>query len=358
MLLNLVVPMQLWAAPCQKSIQALHDFPTPDHKPEAQLEFESLVKEIEAVTYISHSSCAESPETCAKYAIEESLDEKRITNRFKRFFSGKKEKACAIKKVRTARQNLIAKSNLVLNLGAGAGATYWFHQIEKKAAAADGKPAPNFNYAFLAAMVGMIIYRSVVQCQNEIDTDSMVDLTARQKAWKKFWRYTKMNAIANSMFISLLAVQDLIEGENPLDPEHLKSYAVDFAFGMVWDGAWAMSHIKFFDRALLHPTHGLPAVRRQISLWLRKGILRPVIARINGRNTLVFMRGLSDVPGFSIEALARFGLTSGRTASYLGIRSELLNYIFVTPQVVTQEVLPPALDDDDPPPLVEVLQSQ
>lgn len=235
-----------------------------------------------------------------------------------------------IGKQQKASDKFKARSNMALNLLATGAATMGFYKYEQRAADQGEKPQPKFNYALLVSAVGMTLYRSIVQCQNEIASNAVETLTPKQKAWKKFWRYTKLNVIGNSAFVSLVAVQDYISGENPFDPENLKSYGVDFVFGLAWDSSWSVLHIKYLDGALIN---ALPNMTKKWALAIQQGWLKPVIAQVNGRPMLVMIvNGSSQIPGLSVETLARFGLTAARTGSYLGARAKIQEIIFGLPE--------------------------
>ncbi len=327
LLLFVLAPGLAWASSCHDELKALHGLDPSNTTAKIENDVGEFLSETQAAAKLKSLSCdpVKDPD-CAKEVIEEAINEKKFAERFKDYFRSKEEKACVIGKQRSSKDKIIARSNMILNLGAAGIATWGVHKFDGHMAEKDGKEKPKFNWAFLAATTGFVVYRSIIQCQNELGADSLDGLTAKQKFWIKFWRYTKMNAIANSMFVGMLMVQDWVNGENPLDPENLKSYGLDFAFGMLWDSGWAVSHIRFFDALLLDR---LPLMRERMGLWIQQGILKPVIAKVNGRRVMMLVVNAgSQVPGFTVEALSRFALTASRTAAYLGARNTLQNFVF------------------------------
>jgi hypothetical protein len=258
-----------------------------------QLEFAFMRSDIEKAIVRDAEACGglENP-ACAQKVLSAAMTEPRATQRLARFLDDKKEMTCVLSKQRAAREKLIASSNMALNLSAAIGTMGYFHYQSLQEAKRHETPPPQFNYALAASVVAIVIYRSIVQCQNELASIGGGEATFRQK----FARYTQLNLIGNGIYVGLLAGQDAIQGQNPFEKDNLKRYFHEFVYSLAWDTGFSVVNIKLMDKFFLHR---LPKVREGIAESINRGVIRPVFTRLNGKPTILLkVENLSHVPGF------------------------------------------------------------
>lgn len=265
----------------------------------------------------------ENPE-CTKKVVAEALEPSR-TQKLAKFFDDKKEMTCILSKQRSARDSFIANSNMALNLSASIGTMALFHLSAKSQAEAAQSEAPKFNYALAASMVIFTIYRSIVQCKNELDSSVSSALpSARSDFKQKFMRYTQLNLIGNGLYVGLLAGQDVFEGKNPFEKDNLERYFHEFAVSFAWDTGFSVLNIKLLDKLFLK---SLPGVREGLAQKIREGVIRPVFTRVDGKPTILLkVNNLAQVPGFLMEAFLRAAWTAERTIGFMETREAYLGW--------------------------------
>jgi hypothetical protein len=261
---------------------------------------------------------------CTKKVVAEALEPSR-SQRLMKFFDDKKEMTCILSKQRSARDSFVANSNMVLNLSASIGTMALFHQSAKHQAEVTQTEAPKFNYALAASMVIFTIYRSIVQCKNELDANVSGALpSARSDFKQKFLRYTQLNLIGNGLYVGLIAGQDIYEGKNPFEKDNLERYFHEFAVSFAWDTGFSVLNIKLLDKLFLK---SLPAVREGLAQKIREGVIRPVFARVGGKPTILLkINNLAQVPGFLMEAFIRAAWTAERTIGFMETREAYLDW--------------------------------
>jgi|GEM_PF-4856331 len=310
---------------CSASLKSLtkselNDAMTPFHN-----ELELVRKDAELILRDEAEKCGglETPH-CAAQAMEAALEPSKA-QRLSRFFSDKKEMTCILSNQRSARDRFVANSNMALNLSASIGTMYLFHRNSVANAESAGEAAPDFNYALAASVVTFTIYRSIVQCKNELDAPpSGTALTASQQFKQKFIRYTQLNMIGNGLYISLLAGQDALAGKNPFEKDNLERYFHEFALSLAWDTGFSVLNIKLMDKLFLK---SLPGMRETIALKIREGVIRPALARVYGKPTILLkVENLAQLPGFMVEAFIRAAWTADRTAGFMNTRNAYLGW--------------------------------
>lgn len=302
---------------------------------QVDLEVQKLIQDVDSITKKSYESCLNSgraPLECIDKAGNEATAKVSFGKRLAEFAPDKKTKACLTSLDKSSKQKFLERSNTVLNLSAMSAATLLFHEMERRHALAEGREAPKFNFAIIGVAVVFTVYRSAITCKNVFDNSALDgSKTKAQLLREKFWRYTKMSILENSTFVGMLAAQDALRGEDVFEEDNLKSYATDFAFGMVWNAGMAGLHMAFLDRFLIQ---GLDGIRYNISRWIARGWIRPVVVRAAGK-TKVIVRVSYQIPAFVVDTTIRTALTAGRMWVYLDWRKHLLEAL--VPGKYTQE---------------------
>lgn len=287
-------------------------------------EVDKLMEEVDTSVKQSYESCVASgkaPLTCIDKAGNEATANVKFGENLAKHAPDKKTEACLVSLDKSSKQKFLERSNMALNLGAMSAATLMFHEVERRQALANGEEPPKFNFAIIGAAVAFSIYRSVITCKNVFDASAPgATKTKSQKLKEKFWRYTKMSIIENSVFVGMLIAQDAIRGEDVFEEDNLKSYATDFAFGMVWNAGMAGMHIGFLDKFLIQ---GLDGIRYNISRWIARGWIRPIVVKSRGK-AKVIVRVSYQIPAFVVDSTIRTALTAGRMWIYLEWRQQLL----------------------------------
>jgi hypothetical protein len=258
---------------------------------------------------------------CTRATVAKALDPETSTSRLKKFFDGAREMSCILSKQRSARDTFLANSNMALNLTATIATMTLFHQHSKKQAEQDGTPAPKFNSALAASMVIFTVYRSIVQCKNELAGAGDV---AANSFGAKFRRYTELNLIGNGIYVGMLAGEDVWAGKNPFEKDNLERYFHEFALSMVWDTGMGVLGIKVMDGFFLK---SLPRLRETLAQKIREGVIRPVFARVHGRPTILLkVENLSQIPGFAFEIFMRTAWSAERTVGFMGTRDAYMDW--------------------------------
>jgi len=299
---------------CSASLSALTKSDLEESMRPLHGELSQLHQEAEAVIRREAENCGglERAE-CSQAAIQTALSTAR-THRLSKFFDDGREMSCIFSKHRSAKDSFVANSNMALNLTASIGTMIAFHD--------DSKP---FNYAMMASLVTFTVYRSIIQCKNELDAPvSGVHLTARQQFKQKFIRYTQLNLVGNGLYVGMFAGQDALQGKNPFEKDNLEKYFHDFVLSMAWDTGFGVLNIQLMDKLFLK---SMPNAREQIAQKIREGVMRPVLARVGGKPTLLLkVSNLSQVPGFMLDAFVRAAWTVDRTAAFLEYRESYLGW--------------------------------
>jgi hypothetical protein len=310
---------------CSTSLVALTKSSLDDAAQPLHAELSTMRRDAETLIAKQSEACGglENPE-CTKKVIAEALEPSH-TQRLAKFFDDKKEMTCILSKQRSARDSFVANSNMVLNLSASIGTMALFHQSAKHQAEVTQSQVPKFNYALAASMVIFTIYRSIVQCKNELDSNVSGALpNARSDFKQKFLRYTQLNLIGNGLYVGLIAGQDVFEGKNPFEKDNLERYFHEFAVSFAWDTGFSVLNIKLLDKLFLK---SLPAVREGLAQKIREGVIRPVFARVGGKPTIVLkVNNLAQIPGFLLDAFIRAAWTAERTIGFMETRETYLDW--------------------------------
>ena len=306
---------------CSVAVTQLAQADLADAVSPLHLELSAFRKDVQAQILADAEICGglQNP-ACAQSTISKALHQSPV-ERLKKFFADKKEMTCILSRQRSARDSFIANSNMALNLSTTLGTMYVLHQSAKNQAAEEQETAPEFNSALAASMVIFTVYRSIVQCKNELAGAG--DAPNGFKA--KFKRYTELNLVGNGIYVGLLAGQDVWEGKNPFEKDNLEKYFHEFALSMAWDTGMGVLGIKVMDGFFMR---SMPRIRETIAQKIREGVIKPVFARVHGKPTILLkIQNMAQVPGFLVDVFLRSAWTADRTAGFIGYRDTYLDWV-------------------------------